>query len=124
MPTVRSARSAVPLRRLLASASSRGAKVDEVAADRGVVPHPGLVLRAVVEHHRADRIPACLEAGPQLMLLGDQDVADQGAGDLAPAGAFGRERELTLLKRHPPAELLEVTGQVRLVRRLRGIPVG
>ena len=30
-----------------------------------------------------------LEAGPQLVLLGDQDVAYERAGDLAPAGAFG-----------------------------------
>jgi hypothetical protein len=39
------------LRRLFALASSGGAKVDEVAALRGVVPDAGLVLRAVVEDH-------------------------------------------------------------------------
>jgi hypothetical protein len=80
---------AVPLRSLFASAASRSAQVDEVAADRGVVPHPDLVLRAVIENHRAEGIPACFEAGPQLMLLVDHDVAYQRAGDLALAGAFG-----------------------------------
>ena len=63
---------AMPLRSLFASAGPGGTQVDEVAADRGVVPHPRLVLRAVVENHRAKGIPACLEARPQLMLLGDQ----------------------------------------------------
>jgi hypothetical protein len=51
---------AVPLGSLFTSAGSSGAQVDQVAADRGVVPHPGL-----------------------------QDVARQSAGDLAPSGAFG-----------------------------------
>jgi hypothetical protein len=82
-------RPAVLLRSSFASASPRGAQVDEVAADRGVAPHPGLVLRAVVESHRAAGIPAHFEARPQLVLLGGQDVAYQSAGDLAPAGAFG-----------------------------------
>jgi hypothetical protein len=34
------------------------------------------------------------------------------------------ESEGTLLERRPPAELLEVPRQVRLVCRLRGIPAG
>src|SRR2546421_7098042 len=80
---------AVSLRSPFALAGSRGAQVDEVAADRGVMPHPGLVLRAVVEDRRAEGMPACFETGPQLVLLGDEDVAQQRAGDLAPAGAFG-----------------------------------
>jgi ATP-binding cassette subfamily B protein len=66
---------AVPLRSPFASAGPGGAQVDEVAADRGVAPNPGLVLRAVVENHRAAGIPARFEARPQLVLLGDQDVA-------------------------------------------------
>src|ERR1700689_3484417 len=102
------------LRSLFASAGPRGAQVDEVAAHRGVVPDPGLVLRVVVENHRADRIPARLEAGPQPVLLSGQDVAQHRAGHLAPAGAFGGQSELTVLERHPPAELLELVGQVRL----------
>ena len=55
---------AIPLRGLFALAGSGGAKVDEVAAVRGVVPDAGLVLRAVVEDHRAGGVPAGFQAGP------------------------------------------------------------
>src|SRR5580692_181272 len=99
---------------LFALAGSGGAEVDEVAAVRGVVPDAGLVLRAVVEDHRARGIPACLEAGPQPVLLGDQDVAQHGAGHLAPALALGREGEPPVLDSHSPAKLLEMACQVRL----------
>jgi hypothetical protein len=67
------------LRGLFALAGSGGAQVDEVAAVRGAVPDPGLVLGAVVEDHRAGGIPAGFEAGPQSVLLGDQDVGQHGA---------------------------------------------
>ena len=89
----RPAAPAIPLRGLFALAGSGGAKVDEVAAVRGVVPDAGLVLRAVVEDHRAGGVPAGFQAGPQPVLLGEQDVAEHGAGDLAPALALGREDE-------------------------------
>jgi hypothetical protein len=39
----------------------------------------GLVLRGVVENHRAKRIPACFAVGPQLVLLGKPDVGWQVA---------------------------------------------
>ena len=107
------------LRGLFALAGSGGAKVDEVAAVRGVVPDAGLVLRAVVEDHRAGGIPARFEAGPQLVLLGEEDVSDQGAGDLAPALALGREGKPPLIKRHLPAKLVEEACQVRLGPWLR-----
>ena len=108
------ARPAAPLRGVFAPASPGGAKVDEVAALRGVVPDTGLVLRAVVEDHRARGIPACFEAGPQLVLLSEQDVLEHGAGDLAPAVARGGEGEPSRVERHRPAELLEEACQVRL----------
>jgi hypothetical protein len=116
------------LRGVPALTSSGGAKVDEVAAVRGVVPDAGLVLRAVVEDHRAERIPACFEAGPQLMLLGEQDVAEHGAGDLAPSPVLGREGQPPLIEGHPPAELIEQARQVRLgpglCRRSAGFELG
>src|SRR5580658_1512296 len=114
----------MPLGSLFAPAGPGGAEVDEVAADRGVVPHPCLVLRAVVENSRADGIPARLEARPPFMLLGDQDVAYQRAGDLPPAGAVSGESELPVFEGHLPAELVEVMRQVGLVRRLRDISAG
>jgi len=98
----------VSLRRLLASAGARGTEVDEVAADKGVVPDPGLVLRAVVEDHRAEGIPARFEAWPQFVLLGDENVPQQSAGDLAPAATLCGERKLPLSERHFPPKLLEV----------------
>lgn len=52
------------LRALDTSAGSGRAKVDEVPAVRGVVPHPGLVLRTVVEDDRAGLIPARFETRP------------------------------------------------------------
>ena len=98
----------VSLRRLLASAGARGTQVDEVAADKGVVPDPGLVLRAVVKDHRAEGIPARFEAWPQFVLLGDENVPQQSAGDLAPAATLCGERKLPLSERHFPPKLLEV----------------
>jgi hypothetical protein len=95
-------------------------QVDAVAADLGVAPNPGLVLRVVVEDHGADAIAARLEAGPLVVLLGNEDIAEQGPGNLAPASAYRRKRELTVLESHLPAELIEVACEVRRAR-LRGI---
>src|SRR5260370_5152052 len=74
-PPMPEIRQAVLLRSSFASAGPGGAQIDEVAAERGVAPRPGLGLRAVVENHRAAGIPARSDARPQLVLLGGQDVA-------------------------------------------------
>lgn len=64
------------------------------------------------------------EAGPQIVLLGEKDVAQHDAGDLAPAVALGQEGKPPLIERHPPAELLEEGRQVRLGPGLRRCSVG
>jgi hypothetical protein len=58
------------------------------------------------------------------VLLGEKDVAQHDAGDLAPAVALGQEGKPPLIERHPPAELLEEGRQVRLGPGLRRCSVG
>jgi hypothetical protein len=69
---------------LLALAGPGGAEVDEVAAVRGVVPDTGLVLRAVVEDHRAAGIPAGFESGPQLIVHLDSSPTPRRPGGRSP----------------------------------------
>lgn len=76
------------------------------------MPHPGLVLGTVVEDHRTQRIPARFEPRPLPVLLGDEDVAQHRAGDLAPAGTLANERELALLDPHLPTKFRELPRQV------------
>jgi hypothetical protein len=48
------------------------------------------------------------------VLLSEQDIAEHGTGDLAPAIAVGREDEPPLIEGHTPAEFLEEVGEVWL----------
>ena len=58
------------------------------------------------------------------MLLGDQDVAQHGTGDLAPAGARDSESELAIRELEFPIEFRELASQVGVVSLLRAIAAG
>jgi hypothetical protein len=47
-------------------------------------------------------------------LLCNEDIAQQSPGNLAPASAYSRKRELTILECHSPAQLIELEREVRL----------
>jgi hypothetical protein len=58
------------------------------------------------------------------VLLGDQDIAQHGTGDLAPAAALDSESELALREPEFPIEFRELASQVGLGSLLRSIPAG
>jgi hypothetical protein len=58
------------------------------------------------------------------VLLGDQDIAQHGARDLAPAGALGGESELAIREPEFPIESRELASQVGVVSSLRTTPAG